>query len=202
MGGAPGGPSPSRRRCRGGGSSRRGRWAGPTYVVFYGQWLLSPSWTGSTYLLSPPPALSPSLSIPLSRSLLLSLFSHSDVHSRWVWCVASSAGGDAREGGGGGSASPYPGDSGDPGEGAGSGATNTGGDGVPEGGATGFEGAGAELPAKGKGKVVDKLAKPFLLSEGLPPVPGKLVARILKGDFVDMAELLRDNLEAQRKGVL
>ena len=89
-----------------------------------------------------------------------------------------------------------------PGEGAGSGATDTSRDGVPEGGATGFEGAGAELPAKGKGKVVDKLAKPFLLSEGLPPVPGKLVARILKGDFVDMAELLRDNLEAQRKGVL
>ena len=42
-----------------------------------------------------------------------------------------------------------------PGEGAGSGATDTGRDGVPEGGATGFEEAGAELPAKGKGKVVD-----------------------------------------------
>ena len=41
--------------------------------------------------------------------------------------------------------------------------------------------------------------KPFILSEGLPPVPCKLVARILKGEFIDMAELLRDNLEAQRR---
>ena len=41
--------------------------------------------------------------------------------------------------------------------------------------------------------------KPFILSEGLPPVPYKLVARILKGEFIDMAELLRDNLEAQRR---
>ena len=41
--------------------------------------------------------------------------------------------------------------------------------------------------------------KPFILSEGLPPVPCKLVARILMGEFIDMAELLRDNLEAQRR---
>ena len=41
--------------------------------------------------------------------------------------------------------------------------------------------------------------KPFILSEGLPPVPYKLVAKILKGEFIDMAELLRDNLEAQRR---
>ena len=40
---------------------------------------------------------------------------------------------------------------------------------------------------------------PFVVSEGLPPVPGKLVKKILKGDFVDMAELLRDNLEADRR---
>ena len=38
--------------------------------------------------------------------------------------------------------------------------------------------------------------KPFILSEGLPPVPYKLVAKILKGEFI---ELLRDNLEAQRR---
>jgi hypothetical protein len=42
----------------------------------------------------------------------------------------------------------------------------------------------------------------FILSEGLPPVPAKLVGRILKGEFIDMAELLRDNLEAQRRGCL
>lgn len=44
--------------------------------------------------------------------------------------------------------------------------------------------------------------KQFILSEGLPPVPAKLVGRILKGEFVDMAELLRDNLEALRRGGL
>ena len=43
--------------------------------------------------------------------------------------------------------------------------------------------------------------KPFILIEGLPPVPSKLVARILRGEFVDMAELLRDNLEAHRRAV-
>ncbi len=40
---------------------------------------------------------------------------------------------------------------------------------------------------------------PFTLGEGLPPVPAKLVTKILKGDFVDMAELLRDNIEAERR---
>ena len=44
--------------------------------------------------------------------------------------------------------------------------------------------------------------QPFILSEGLAPVPVRLVSKILKGDFVDMAELLRDNLEAQRRGNL
>jgi hypothetical protein len=48
-------------------------------------------------------------------------------------------------------------------------------------------------------KKKDSQPKPFLLSEGLPPVP---VGRILKGEFIDMAELLRDNLEAERRGVL
>ena len=42
--------------------------------------------------------------------------------------------------------------------------------------------------------------QPFILSEVLAPVPARLVAKIVKGDFVDMAELLRDNLEAQRRG--
>ena len=43
---------------------------------------------------------------------------------------------------------------------------------------------------------------PFTLGEGLPPVPAKLVAKILKGDFLDMAELLRDNMEAERRWCL
>ena len=46
------------------------------------------------------------------------------------------------------------------------------------------------------------MAQPFVPSDGLAPVPAKLVARILKVEFIDMAELLRDNLEAQRRGTL
>ena len=34
----------------------------------------------------------------------------------------------------------------------------------------------------------------FVPSEGLPPVPAKLVKKILKGEFVDMAELLRQTI--------
>ena len=41
--------------------------------------------------------------------------------------------------------------------------------------------------------------RPFILSEGLPPVPHKLAARTLRGEYMDMAELLCDNLEAQRR---
>ena len=44
-----------------------------------------------------------------------------------------------------------------------------------------------------------KSATPFILGESLPPIPAKLVAKIQKGEFVDMAELLRDNIEADRR---
>ena len=40
---------------------------------------------------------------------------------------------------------------------------------------------------------------PFLLGEEFPPIPAKLVAKIQKGDFMDMAELLRDNIEVERR---
>ena len=40
----------------------------------------------------------------------------------------------------------------------------------------------------------------FAFSDSFPPIPAKLVGKILKGDFVDMAELLRDNIEAERRG--
>ena len=40
---------------------------------------------------------------------------------------------------------------------------------------------------------------PFMLSETLPIVPAKLVKRILKGEFVDMAEFLKDNMEVERR---
>ena len=39
--------------------------------------------------------------------------------------------------------------------------------------------------------------QPFLFSDGFPPVPAKLVGKILRLEFVDMAELLRDNIEAE-----
>ena len=40
---------------------------------------------------------------------------------------------------------------------------------------------------------------PFTLGEGLPPIPAKLVGKICKGEFVNIAELLRDNMEAERR---
>lgn len=40
---------------------------------------------------------------------------------------------------------------------------------------------------------------PFILSEALPVVPAKLVRRILRAEYVDMAELLKDNMEAERR---
>ncbi len=40
---------------------------------------------------------------------------------------------------------------------------------------------------------------PFILNDGLAPIPAKLVINTQKGDFVDMVELLRDNLEAIRR---
>ena len=38
-----------------------------------------------------------------------------------------------------------------------------------------------------------------MLSKTLPVVPAKLVRKILSGEFVDMTELLKDNMEAERK---
>ncbi len=40
---------------------------------------------------------------------------------------------------------------------------------------------------------------PLVLGESLPAVPAKLVAKILKGEYVDMAELLKDNIEVGRR---
>ena len=48
-------------------------------------------------------------------------------------------------------------------------------------------------------KAGDAEASPFTLGEGLPPVPAKLVSKIRKGEYVDMAELLRDNMELERR---
>ena len=38
-----------------------------------------------------------------------------------------------------------------------------------------------------------------MLGESLPSVPAKLVARVRKGEYVDMADLLRDNIEVDRR---
>ena len=37
------------------------------------------------------------------------------------------------------------------------------------------------------------------MSEALPVVPAKLMKKILRGEFVDMAELLKDNIEMERR---
>ena len=42
---------------------------------------------------------------------------------------------------------------------------------------------------------------PFLLGDGLAPAPAKLVEKIQRLEFVDMADLLRDNLEVKRWSV-
>ena len=42
-------------------------------------------------------------------------------------------------------------------------------------------------------------ATSFLLGEGLLPIPPKLVAKIQKGDFVDITYLLPDNIEAESR---
>ena len=39
---------------------------------------------------------------------------------------------------------------------------------------------------------------PFILGKSLPVVLRKIVKKILKGDFIDIADLLKDNLEAEQ----
>ena len=46
---------------------------------------------------------------------------------------------------------------------------------------------------------VGEQSHPVVLGEGLPPIPAQVVAQIRKGEFVDMADLLCDNLEAERR---
>ncbi len=63
-------------------------------------------------------------------------------------------------------------------------------------------GAGASVV--GESSTAEKVDEvlPFIVSEALPVVPGKLVKRILQGEFTDMAELLKDNVEAERRRLL
>jgi len=43
---------------------------------------------------------------------------------------------------------------------------------------------------------------PFILSEALPVVPLKLVKRIVKSKYVNMVELLNDNMEVEHRQAL
>ena len=52
---------------------------------------------------------------------------------------------------------------------------------------------------EGKG---DPPEGPFILSEAQPVIPAKLVRRILRAEYVDMAELLKDNMEVERRRML
>ena len=65
---------------------------------------------------------------------------------------------------------------------------------------------GGELGAAGSGdpRIAAKAEDlhPYIISEALPVVPGKLVRRILSGEYVDMAELLKDTVEAERRRLL
>ena len=56
-----------------------------------------------------------------------------------------------------------------------------------------------ESPIAGGKKAKTPDCQPFRFSEGFPPVPAKLVAKILQLEFVDMAELLRDNMKAEKR---
>ena len=50
----------------------------------------------------------------------------------------------------------------------------------------------------GSAKEKEVPPQPFVLGEGLPAVLAKLANKIQKGEFVDMAELLKDSIEAER----
>jgi len=55
---------------------------------------------------------------------------------------------------------------------------------------------------RGDENVTPIAATPFILSEALPVVPPKLVKRIVRGDYIDMAEMLSDNMELERRRAL
>ena len=60
-----------------------------------------------------------------------------------------------------------------------------------------------ELPRGDEDKGNEELASAlgatsFILGESLPVVPEKLVKRFIKGDYLDMAEMLSDNMEVER----
>ena len=63
----------------------------------------------------------------------------------------------------------------------------------------GTAGGATAKPAVVPEKSSEGVDSPFILSEALPVVSAKLVRRILRGEYIDMAELLKDNMEAERR---
>ena len=53
---------------------------------------------------------------------------------------------------------------------------------------------GSNSVGAGESKI-PKVRALFVLGKALPMIPSRLVKKILKGDFVNMAEILRDNGE-------
>ena len=60
------------------------------------------------------------------------------------------------------------------------------------------DGDGKVLKEKGKAKE-ESLTHPFIVGAALPVVPAKLVRKILTGEFIDMSDLLKDNMESERR---
>ncbi len=69
----------------------------------------------------------------------------------------------------------------------------------PAGGRGGAKDGGAVPPSMTRPEAEPVVMQPFVLSEALPVVPAKLAHRIRKGEYVEMAELLKDNVEAERR---
>ncbi len=67
--------------------------------------------------------------------------------------------------------------------------------------ATTPESAVPGVPKQGEPSKAPELKAPskFQLGQTLPVVPARIVRRILKGDFVDMAELVEENLELEAR---
>ena len=55
---------------------------------------------------------------------------------------------------------------------------------------------------RGDENMVPTATTPFILSEALPVVPPKLVKRIVRGDYIDIAEILSDNMELECRRAL
>lgn len=63
----------------------------------------------------------------------------------------------------------------------------------------GPSGVKVSAPPPGHAETKEKDCGPFVLSDALPVVPAKLAKKIRRGEFVDMSELLKDNMEVERR---